>query len=253
MKYGTCLLAQAPMRATAAHRSEMVNQILFGETFTIIDESEADWIQIRLTSDSYQGWMQRSQATFLSDQQYFDWLAASKVVVTKFNTKLFYKGGFHRIPFGTLLPAEPFELANVQFDGNFVPSKNANASICQLSYSFLDVPYLWGGRTAAGLDCSGFTQLLYRTQGIQLMRDSSQQSGQGNTVSSLKEVTPGDLAFFTEGKQQVSHVGLLLGCQEVIHASGSVKINRVDDQGILNENGEYTHQLHSIRRMSTLA
>ncbi len=249
MKYGTCLLAQAPLRAEAAHRSEMVSQILFGETCIVLKEKD-NWFRVRLTLDSYEGWVDKTQITMMSDAQYHDWTALSKSGVTDFDTKLYYKGGFHRIAFGTLLPVGAFKLCDINFER--VQKRKASkqkATVKQLAYGFLDVPYLWGGRTQAGIDCSGFTQLLYRTQDVFLLRDSSQQVTQGSPVENLQAAISGDLVFFTQTKPIVSHVGILLSSQEVIHASGKVKINRVDQQGIIGSDGSYTHRLHSIRRV----
>jgi len=237
------------MRAEAAHRAEMVNQVLFGETFTINQEQEF-WLHVTLTGDSYEGWVQKKQVCELTDDQYHAWLAEPKTVVTEFDTKLFYKGGFHRISFGTAIPKGAFSLAGISFDRPLKSQERKKASIAQLSYGLLDVPYLWGGKSASGLDCSGFTQLLFKTHGIQLLRDSSQQATQGGVVDGLQNANAGDLAFFTEGNAKVSHVGLLLSKQEIIHASGKVKLNRVDEKGIIARDGAYSHQMHSIRRMT---
>jgi cell wall-associated NlpC family hydrolase len=118
------------------------------------------------------------------------------------------------------------------------------------AHTWLSAPYLWGGKTFMGVDCSGFVQTVFKAGGIVLPRDAWQQAEKGMEVNSLTEVKPGDLAFFQNEKQRVTHVGILLGSHEIIHASGRVRIDQIDHLGIMNrDNRKRTHALHSIRRV----
>ncbi len=115
---------------------------------------------------------------------------------------------------------------------------------------FLNCPYIWGGRIPSGIDCSGLTQLVYKIHGIAIPRDSWQQSEAGTVVSFLEEAENGDLLFFDNDKGKISHVGILMAQGLVIHASGRVRIDRLDHQGIYRDDlKRYTHKLRTIVRI----
>src|SRR5262249_51238754 len=112
----------------------------------------------------------------------------------------------------------------------------------KLTEQWLNAPYLWGGRTIFGVDCSGFVQVNYKMMDIDLSRDAWQQAQQGRTVKRLKDVMCGDLAFFDD-KEEIVHVGILLGPERIIHASGKVRIDTIDKKGIINsDTGKRTHE-----------
>ena len=119
----------------------------------------------------------------------------------------------------------------------------------QIAHKFLNAPYLWGGKTPFGTDCSGFIQMVYKIAGYRLSRDASEQALQGNKVESLEEALPGDLCFFGT-KTKIVHVGLLLADNKIIHASGKVRMDGITKQGIhLASTNECTHKLQLIRRI----
>jgi gamma-D-glutamyl-L-lysine dipeptidyl-peptidase len=114
----------------------------------------------------------------------------------------------------------------------------------------LNSPYLWGGKTPFGIDCSGFTQMAYKLAGIKLRRDAWQQAEQGHTINLLEETEPGDLAFFDNDEGNIVHVGIILRDHKIIHAAGKVRIDSIDHYGINNkELKKYTHKLRLIKRM----
>ncbi|HYO21672.1 MAG TPA: C40 family peptidase [Flavisolibacter sp.] len=125
-----------------------------------------------------------------------------------------------------------------------------NETALEAAYQpFINTPYLWGGRSVFGIDCSGFAQQVFKLFGVKLLRDACLQAGQGAAVKSLDEAKPGDLAFFQNEKGRVTHVGIVLNDKRIVHASGKVRIDSIDADGILNsENGKRTHKMHSIRR-----
>ena len=138
------------------------------------------------------------------------------------------------------------------FDGTVRLSTTPDKKmIIENAYMYINSPYLWGGRSPFGIDCSGFTQVVYKLCGIRLKRDASQQAEQGTTIKSLEESTPGDLAFFANGTEKITHVGILLPQHKIIHASGKVRVDKIDPQGIFNEDkNTYTHNLRLIKRIN---
>ena len=107
-----------------------------------------------------------------------------------------------------------------------------------------------GGRTPMGVDCSGFTQMVYRLNGKHIPRDASQQVDLGVTLSFIEEAESGDLAFFDDAEGNIIHVGIILENNHIIHASGKVRIDRIDQQGIFNKDlGEHTHKLRIIKKV----
>jgi cell wall-associated NlpC family hydrolase len=138
------------------------------------------------------------------------------------------------------------------FDGLTVDSskKNSKNKLIENAYIYLNAPYLWGGRSPLGIDCSGFTQLLYKLNGVQLPRDASQQAKVGQTLSFVEESEAGDLAFFDNEEGNIIHVGMVLDNNRIIHASGKVRIDRLDHQGIYNvDTHKYSHRLRLIKKI----
>jgi cell wall-associated NlpC family hydrolase len=121
--------------------------------------------------------------------------------------------------------------------------------IKQVAYKFLNTAYLWGGRSVFGIDCSGFTQVVYKFLNVPLPRDAWQQAEKGELVPSLQDVVCGDLAFFKNEEGRITHVGIILSPQEIIHSSGKVRLDKLDKDGITNmETKQRTHQLSHIKR-----
>ncbi|MFI5155184.1 MAG: NlpC/P60 family protein [Chitinophagales bacterium] len=250
-----CAVACSPMRAEPDHKSEMVSQLLFGETVLMADRSKDEWIKVRCEYDGYEGWCQESHCEGL-DQKKIDvarkrlnpgWVG--EIQGTKFGLK---------IPFGSQLALEArgqiaWKEEECRFKGDpWNPSKapRKNAVIRNLAILFLNSPYLWGGKTVYGTDCSGFTQTLFKFFNIPLLRDAWQQAGQGQLISTIEESQCGDLAFFDNEKGSITHVGILMGEGKIIHASGKVRIDEVNDQGIIKrENSKLTHRMRSIKRL----
>lgn len=256
MKYGIAHISIIPMRIEPNDRSEMVNQILFGEHYKVI-EKRAKWLKVRLAHDNYEGWIcynqylkiDKSQFISLSEEtQYYNYN-----LIDALDTD---DGDIIPIGLGSTLPFynEEYCLINgsiFHFEGAHKPcKKHTKKDIVDTAFMYLHAPYLWGGRTPMGIDCSGFTQMVYRLNNRTIPRDASQQVKLGITLSFIEEAEPGDLAFFDDSEGNIIHVGIILENNHILHASGKVRIDRIDQQGIFNkEQGKHTHKLRIIKQI----
>ena len=243
-----CVVPVAPIRAEGSHRAEMVSQILFGETATIIHETK-DFCQIQMHQDGYEGWCQKLQLQILPE---------GVSIITKGYTgnwinSAVFNGQPIQLPLGTPIVSDAhanFELTYTSAILDSVNNKPTPAAIEALASKFLGTAYLWGGRTVFGIDCSGFVQMVFKLFNIILPRDAYQQALVGEDVGFLAEARCGDLAFFDNEQGKITHVGILLSPQQIIHASALVRIDPIDQAGIVSSStGLRTHQLRTIRRV----
>ena len=251
MKYGISNLSIVPMRAEAADQAEMVNQILFGEHFKVL-ESRKKFSKIRLAHDSYEGWICNKQWIEIQEDIYKT-LDKEVATITTDILDIITKDHHQPIVIGSILPSYKSGHALInnemyQFDGLTTPGFVKKEKLVENALMYLNAPYLWGGRSPLGIDCSGFTQMVYRLQGVDLPRDAYQQAKVGTTLSFVEESEPGDLAFFDNNEGKIIHVGIILEDNHIVHASGKVRIDRIDQQGIFNtELGIHTHKLRLIK------
>ena len=237
-----------PMRKENNHRSEMVSQLLYGDCYKII-EKRKNWDKIRLDWDGYEGWIDHNQV-FKIPKEDFEKIRNKEIKVsTDLVNYITTKDNFlFPILIGSDLRA--LDVLEHQFEGEFQHPKKLKKALTSTAYLFLNAPYLWGGRTLLGIDCSGFTQMVYKIIGIKLHRDAHQQALQGQTLSFIEESEAGDLAFFDDAEGNIKHVGLLLENHHIIHASGTVRIDRIDQSGIFNSQTQnHTHKLRFIKKM----
>ena len=225
---GIAFLSVVPMRKEPSDRSEIVNQVIYGETFAILEQQEK-WSKIRLQHDKYEGWIDNKQWQLLDKKN----KETSQIVHATFikNQGIFFPAG---------------ALVNFEMNAN-------KKKLLATAKLFLEAPYLWGGRTVFGIDCSGFTQIVFRIHGIELKRDAYQQQTQGKKVA-YKNVQNNDLAFFANADGKIIHVGIIFlekNEVKIIHAAGKVRIDTLSEDGIINETSKTrTHQLHSIKRIN---
>tara|TARA_B100001758_G_scaffold247628_2_gene266257 strand:- start:10578 stop:11342 length:765 start_codon:yes stop_codon:yes gene_type:complete len=251
MQYGISNLSIVPMRNEASDLSEMVNQILFGEHFKIL-ESRKEWSKIRLAHDSYEGWICNKQWIEIEEDNYKK-LDKEVSTITTDILDIISKDLHQPIVIGSILPSFKsghaiFNSEMYQFNGLTTPGFTQKDKLIENALIYLNAPYLWGGRSPLGIDCSGLTQMVYRLQGIDLPRDAYQQAEVGTTLSFIEESEPGDLAFFDNNEGKVIHVGIIMENNHIIHASGKVRIDSIDQQGIFNKNlGKHTHKLRLIK------
>ena len=250
-----------PVRAEAREEAEQNTQMLFGELAEVIDE-QPRWKRIRLESDGQEGWVDAKMITPMTDKEYAAYKKALKTAATVAFPMAYAmsENNGQTIPLtaGTRLTNYKdgrFEVLGVGFriDPSMVitaPLELNQENLLKAVRFFINVPYLWGGKNALGMDCSGFTQTVMSLFGKALLRNASEQVTQGKPIKDLSKAKAGDLVFFDHEDGKISHVGIVIDPERVIHCSGRVKVEKLDSQGIFNaETGEYSHHLTQIRRL----
>ena len=230
--FGICTLSAIPVRKDPQHESELVTELLFNDLYEVL-ENHGDWMRIKMEYDGYEGWIRSLQHFEIQEDAHRALSTMDSYVVNK--------------------PVELYDSKVLTF-GTTIYSKDkccieANSFINN-ALLLLDTPYRWGGRTIFGIDCSAFVQLCAKTVGIKLPRDASQQVECGEDVYFLTEAQAGDIAFFENEDHRIVHVGIILDGERIIHASGKVRIDSLDQTGIFNkELGKHTHFLGTIKRI----
>lgn len=251
--FGICNLAIIPLRFEPSDKSEIVSQVLFGEHFEILEKFN-QWSRIKMQYDDYEGWVDSKQYQLISEANYKQ-LSQDAIIL---NADLIeYITG----PNNLLLPIplaaslsflnyNDINTASFDFEGTKISGVKSKSAIINSAFMYLNAPYLWGGKTPFGIDCSGFTQMVYKLNGYKLLRDASQQAKQGEALSFIEESEPGDLAFFDNEEGNIIHVGIIMENNYIIHASGKVRIDRLDHLGIYNgDMNKHTHKLRVIKKI----
>ncbi|MEX0982007.1 MAG: C40 family peptidase [Bacteroidales bacterium] len=240
-----------PVMKEPRERSEMVTQVLFGEHMEVLDD-EGQWIYVKSLLDHYEGWLDKKCVEYTTEAVNLP----NIVVHNAFKINNINSGHQVILPMGSLLP-EPengkFFLAGNEFVVNEAAGycKPGDLPVSELFGELLSIPYLWGGKCGFGFDCSGLTQFLCRVAGKEIPRDAAEQSAIGETLSFISEAKAGDLAFFDNAEGMIHHVGMVVENNRIIHASGAVRIDRIDQQGIFNGKlGRYTYKLRVVKRIT---
>ena len=247
-----CQNVFVPLRSGPSHKTEMISQILFGEKYSVIDKS-GSWMKIETVFDNYSGWVDIDHMQYLPDEVNSSGFVLNRTLLCYKNdkTKLVLEAGC--------------EIFNPDFENKiFTAGKNiyttsdeftkkhisSNDSLAETAMTFINSPYLWGGRIPSGIDCSGLTQLVYKIHGIKIPRNSWLQAETGKNIDFIDSSEPGDLVFFDDERGKISHVGMIISRGLVIHASGRVRIDSIDHQGIFKpESANYSHHLRMIKRI----
>jgi len=255
MPYGICILNSIALRLTPQNSAEMISQILFGESFEVIEQKD-NWLKVKLTFDGYEGWIDKKQQITLSKENYGLLLKQNPTIISDLvNVVTSNTNDMLTLTLGAELPLfsnNKTHLENFEyhFDGAIQNSILEKSNLIKNAFMYLNAPYLWGGKTPFGIDCSGFTQMVYKLNGYKLLRDASQQATQGVVLSFIEESTPGDLAFFDNNDGDIIHVGIILANHHIIHAHGKVRIDKLDHSGIYNVNTKrHTHNLRVIKKI----
>ena len=253
MRYGISNLSIIPMRLEPSDASEMTNQVLFGEQYKILDQRKK-FSKIRLSHDNYEGWICNKQLVEVQEDDYNNLLDSDKIFTADL-LDIVKSDSYQTIVLGSVLSdlkSSRFSLNNKEyiFEGLTNDNVHEKTKVVDNAMMYLNSPYLWGGRTPFGIDCSGFSQMVYRLNGVDLPRDAHEQAEVGTTLSFVEESESGDLAFFDNDEGKIIHVGIILDSNSIIHASGKVRIDKIDQQGIFNQNsGIHTHKLRLIKKI----
>jgi len=255
MHYGICNLSIVPIRIEPNNASEMISQLLFGEHFKLL-EIKKKWSKIRVSFDNYEGWIDNKQYEKITEELYKNleknnpYLAGNLVDFATGNSQKFLT-----IVLGSSLPFYKNQQLKINatkylYEGNVILNKKPKELLIETAYKYLNTPYLWGGKTPFGIDCSGFAQMVYKLCGYKLMRDAAEQASQGEVLSFIEESEPGDLAFFDNQEGIITHVGIIMKDNYIIHAHGKVRVDRIDHSGIFNlDSHTHTHKLRVIKKI----
>jgi hypothetical protein len=257
LEYGVCRLSVVPVRAETSDKAEQVTQLLFGDHYEVLEPAnDRRWLKIKINFDQYEGWIDVKQHHAIS-KEYYEYLNQAEFkITTDVTSSILYNKSRQIILMGSMIPISSSELFKMEEQFAFIgEAKNVGQKrefefLRTTAIKYLNSPYLWGGKSTFGVDCSGFTQMVFKICGYRLLRDSPQQAVQGKPVSTFSESKPGDLAFFTGNDGKINHVGILLEQDKIMHASGRVRVDPVNEEGILNQETKmYTHQFSSLRRI----
>ncbi|HET8808784.1 MAG TPA: C40 family peptidase [Flavobacteriaceae bacterium] len=248
MQYGICNLGIVAVRMDPTDKSEMVSQLLYGDHFKILEQRK-NWSKIRIAFDNYEGWADNKQFVEITKENYKSLNESEPVLVSDLVEFSIDKNkSLVPVPLGSNLNG--IALFENSYEGNSTRGKKEKSNFTKTASLYLNAPYLWGGKTPFGIDCSGLTQMVYRLNGHRLSRDASQQAEQGEVLSFIEESEPGDLAFFDNAEGAIVHVGIIMENNYIIHAHGKVRIDRLDHSGIFNvDTKKYSHNLRVIKKI----
>jgi gamma-D-glutamyl-L-lysine dipeptidyl-peptidase len=257
IEFGVCRLSVVSVRKEPDDPAEQVTQLLFGDHYEVIEVTkDKKWLKIRIHFDQYTGWIDARQHQHISKEHYDHISIAEFKITTDITASLLYNKSPLMILMGSIIPISSAELFKMEeqfaFNGEAknLGQKREFEFLRIIAQKYLNAPYQWGGKSPFGIDCSGFTQMVFKIAGYRLSRDAWQQATQGRPAGGLKEGIPGDVAFFQNPEGKIVHTGILLGTDKIIHASGKVKIDQLHEEGILNADTKtFTHRLSHLRRI----
>jgi gamma-D-glutamyl-L-lysine dipeptidyl-peptidase len=257
IEFGICRLSVVSVRKEPADQAEQVTQLLFGDHYDVSEKSkDAKWMKIKINFDQYTGWIDARQHQPIT-QEYFNHLNNAEFkITTDVTSTILYNKSPQVILMGSIIPISSAELFKMEeqfaFNGDAknLGQKREIEFVRATALKYLNAPYQWGGKNPFAIDCSGFTQMVFKIAGYRLFRDAWQQANQGKAIKSLQEAKAGDLAFFQNGEAKIVHTGILIDRDRIIHASGKVRVDQITEEGIVNsETKMITHKFSHVRRI----
>ncbi len=247
MQAAICNLGIVPLRAEPCHTSEMVSQILYGEMYQILEERK-HWSRIRTSFDAFEAWIDNTQVEKLSNEDYLRLNSEESALSADLIEYVTTKNQLMPIPMGSVLNC--VEFFSHKHNGHKTSGQRPKKNLLETAFLYLNAPFLWGGKTPFGIDAGGFTQMVYKLNGLRLSRNAVGQASQGESLSFIEESEPGDLAFFDDADGKINHVGIMMSDNFIIHADGKVRLDRIDHSGIYNTDlRRHTHQLRVIKKI----
>ena len=248
MQYGICPLSIVPLRAEPKNASEQTSQLLYGEFFSILNKQKS-WSKIQNTSDGYEGWVNNKHFKFIEKSIFQKLQSTNKRYSTELvdfiwkDDKILFP-----TPIGSLISSA--QILGHRFEGKKMVYTKQKKNLVSTALHYLNSPYMWGGKSPFGIDCSGLVQCVYQLHGVQLPRDAYLQAEFGETLGFIDESEPGDLAFFDNDEGKITHVGIIMTDYHIIHAFGKVRIDRLDQTGIYNKSlNRHTHKLRILKKL----
>ena len=247
--FAICNLSIVPVRSEPSHKSEQITQMLYGETCIITKKTDNGWCYIRIDFDNYEGWINEKQIQLIDEITYYE----IKTNLPRYASDLFdyvqLSEKEYDIQTITLGATVSNASALVHIFKGEIQQGVSRKNLIKIAFQYINAPYLWGGKTPLGIDCSGFTQMVYKLSGVAIPRDASEQAKVGTLIQNLNDAEIGDLAFFNNDAGRITHTGIILDNGYIIHAHGKVRVDKINENGIFNlDSEEYTHKLRMIRR-----
>ena len=248
MQYGICPLSIVPLRAEPKNASEQTSQLLYVEFFSILNKQKS-WSKIQNTSDGYEGWVNNKHFKFIEKSIFQKLQATNKRYSTELVDFIWKDDNIlFPTPIGSLISSA--QILGHRFEGKKMVDTKQKKNLVSTALHYLNSPYMWGGKSPFGIDCSGLVQCVYQLHGVQLPRDAYLQAEFGETLGFIDESEPGDLAFFDDDEGKITHVGIIMTDYHIIHAFGKVRIDRLDQTGIFNNSlNSHTHKLRVIKKI----
>lgn len=249
MQYGICNLSIVPVKSIANNANEMITQLLYGDHFKVL-ERQKKWSKIRIAFDSCEGWIDNEQYKDISKESYeqIEALKTTQHVADLVSYCIAKNNSLLPVLLGSRMDC--VEQLPYVYDGKLLTAIQDKSNLINTALLYLNAPHLCGGKTPFGIDCSGFTQMVYKINGFPLLRKASEQATQGDALSFIEESEAGDLAFFDNKEEKIDHVGIIMDNNYIIHSYGKVRIDRLDHTGIFNtKKGIYTHKLRVIKKI----
>ena len=233
--FGICNLNTIPVRKEKSSKSELTTQLIYGEIYKVL-KKDKKWYHIEISDDNYKGWINYSQFYEISKDAFDNISNAKPILLQEISKEIETLDGKMLLSIGAKISST--KALNHSLNK---PYNQKQTTIAQTAMKYLNTTYLWGGKTHNGIDCSGFSQMVFKINGINILRDANQQANQGKEID-FSSIEEGDLAFF--GEKKVTHVGIILKNKKIIHAFGKVRIDFLKKNGILNvETNKISHKL----------